>query len=60
MLQGRNELPALIELVEHVRTRCRVYAPIGESASFLELGIKVSQIRYRCAQVRLMGHNTLS
>src|SRR5262245_31255226 len=39
-LQGRNELPGMIELVEHVLARCRVCAHAAYGASFLELDVK--------------------
>src|SRR5215467_7433655 len=48
-LQGRNKLSGMIELVEHVIARCRVCAQTAYGASFLELGVKVSQIRNRYA-----------
>ena len=51
-LQGRNKLSGMIELVEHVIARCRVCAQTAYGASFLELGVKVSQIRNCYVQVR--------
>ena len=55
VLQNRYELPGMIELVEHVLARCPVCALTAYSASFLELGVKVVQIRNRYAQ-RFFGH----
>src|SRR5262245_64979476 len=55
-LQGRNEFPGMIELVEHVIARCRVCAQTAYGGSFVELGVKVVQIRDRFAQVRLVVH----
>src|SRR5215468_1649129 len=55
-LQGRNELPGMIELVEHVIARCRVCAQTGYGASLVDLGVKVVQIRNRFAKVRLVVH----
>src|SRR5262249_60987460 len=60
VLQNRYELPGMIELVEHVLARCPVCALTAYSASFLELGVKVVQIRNRYAQVCLVVHNTVS
>jgi hypothetical protein len=59
-LQGRNELPGMIELVEHVLAHCRVCAQIAYGAFFLELVVEVVQIRNRFAQVHLFAHNTIS